>query len=41
MISQEITLDKLIEEKRVVLRSITANEPILAKKVTGKGGRRE
>ncbi len=33
------SLDKLIEEKRVVLRSITANEPILAKKVTGKGGR--
>ncbi len=33
------SLDKLIEDKRVVLRSITANEPILAKKITGKGGR--
>ena len=33
------SIDKLIEENRVVLRSITANEPILANKVTGKGGR--
>ena len=33
------SIDKLIKENRVVLRSITANEPILAKKVTGEGGR--
>jgi len=33
------SLEKLIEEDRVVLRSILANEPVLANKITGKGER--
>ncbi len=32
------SIDKLIEDNRVVLRSIMANEPILANKITGQGG---
>jgi len=33
------SIDELISEDRVVLRSIAANEPILASKITGKDGR--